>query len=283
MKRVSLFIALFACLILVQNVHALAISPLRQTITLDPGNASVLRLDVINNTDTAKEIIGEVDAFVTDEETGAALFGQKDVALDWIQLPQASFSILPGETQVLTFPINVPENASAGSHYLGLFAREIPPSGDVQLSTRVGSLLFAYVGGTLDESLVRETFEFDGSLTQTERTVSISMKNTGDIHLAPQGTLVVENWKGEQLHTYSINIDGRNVTPGSRFVENFVVNKGTIGPVTARATVRYGVNDQEFTVLAKTWIVPIWFVVIVVGLCFIIVLASIIVRRYAKK
>lgn len=253
---------IFFCIVFLfpfRETNAMQISPLRQTVTVDPGSEQVVRLEVRNTEGVEKTIIPGVDAFVIDSNTGAALFGAKDDALSWIRVTPASFTLKNGETGTFLFTINVPNQTAPGGHYLGLFALSDPSQGSVGIGTRVGSLLFLTVGGEIREEVIVERFAPTSVVTiLPHASVGIQLKNAGNIHVEPKGHIVMYTMTGEEDGRHGINGGLRKVLPRAYWQEesDMELTWKHIGRVTARLYLSYGTTNQQIVSTTVFWYVP---------------------------
>lgn len=263
-RFIAIGIFLFAFLLSPDYARALSISPLRQTIVIDPGKSSVVELTVQNDTDTITNLQPNIDAFRIDPDTGRASFGAADMAKQWITWKTDPITLAPGEKGTLTFSIAVPAKAESGGHYLGLFANTIGP-GAVGLSSRVGSLLFLYVGGRAEESLTRKLFSSDRAwYWSLPLRFFLSLENTGNIHAVPEGGLVIANMRGRRIVAVPINPEKRKLLSHGEWHENYIIDGLSwrdIGPLTATVFVQYGVTHRRIADTISFWYTPIWLVV----------------------
>ncbi|PIT86277.1 MAG: hypothetical protein COU33_04090 [Candidatus Magasanikbacteria bacterium CG10_big_fil_rev_8_21_14_0_10_43_6] len=262
MKRC--FFLLFLCvgfLGYVSSAHALTIAPLRQTAVVEAGEDMTISLFVINETDTPFVVTPEVDAFVIDEQTGVALFGQPDIAKQWVTPVEKRIALQPGEHGQFQFIVHPPVGTLPGAHYLGLFAKSSAGDGQVGVGSRVGSLFFLHVAGDVTELLVQKDFSFNTkSIWQRTRDVYIDISNEGNIHVVPTGKIVVHNWRGKTISEIPLNTKEEKILAGGRFKRTFSfpsLSIFDIGKVEATLHMQYGLTNQLFTRSISFWYVPL--------------------------
>lgn len=266
------------------SASAVTIEPLRQTIVVDAGERRVVRVEVTNDAEEAQRFAPAVDAFAVDEQTGAAVFGQEAEAIDWIRYDQNVFELQPGETQTMVFTITVPPDVGARSHYLGLFARSLPESGTVGLGSRVGSLLFLHTAGDFSESVSVKGFTLDRSTYfSSPLRVSLELENTGTAHVHPAGKIALIAKDGTEVASQQINRDQRLMIPGGTWRETYTFSSlptGIAGEVTAVATIRYGVTDQQITDVRRASFVRLWSIL---GLAGAVLVAALLIVYTTSK
>lgn len=257
----SLLLGLAASAMVFHVVNGMTISPLRQSLILDPGGKETISIVVKNDTTSAVRIVGDIDAFSIDEKTGRPIFGRTDEAESWIDARDARATLQGGEEKELVFHITVPPDAVPGGHYLGLFARTEPPQGVVGIGSRVGSLLFLYVGGEVQEILTRTAFTTDRSwYTKGPAKIFLQMVNSGSIHSVPTGIVRVETWRGRTVASFPINPNKRKILPGGAWDEAYTVDQFALkdtGPLLVTVLLRYGIMNQEQSDVLAMWFLPL--------------------------
>ncbi len=258
MKRI-LFALLFACVVLLPlAVEALTVAPLRQTTAVNPGEETVASIFVVNETDAPFTVTPEVDAFIADPETGSAVFGAADAALSWITPQQQALTLAPQEFGQLDFTVRPPADVPPGAHYLGLFAKKCAGDGYVGVGSRVGSLFFLHVAGAMVESLsVRDFSVGSRSLFEHSATVFLDIKNSGNIHVIPEGTIVIRDWRGNSMEHIAVTQHAK-VLAGGQLQREFVVAPHAwwhVGKITATLQMPYGVTERIATAQVSWWYV----------------------------
>ncbi len=252
------------------HASAISISPLRQTVSVDPGSAQVLQLDV-DNTDTKDVTVAPaVDAFTVDQKTGRAVFGAVDEAVQWVACEPSSLTLKSGERGTFHCTATVPSHAQPGGHYLGLFAENKPAEGQVGVGSRVGSLIFLTVSGEIRESLVVEQFAPDRLVTFSPTvTLSALIKNAGNVYVQPKGEIIIYGMTNNEVRRIPINQSGRKVLPDGTWQEEFFVplDVRTAGRTSMRLHLQYGATGQTAVSTAVLWYVPpqAFYLLVIVG------------------
>ncbi|MBT4941867.1 MAG: hypothetical protein HOL80_02930 [Candidatus Magasanikbacteria bacterium] len=256
-----LFSSLCAVLFFVPVVvSAIEIGPVRQTVVVEPGTQKKIYITIKNTQDYPLRIRLGADAFSVDSVTGAAVFGAKDVARDWVSAEEKYISLLPSQEQRIPFDLHVPANALPGAHYLGLFAQEKPGEGQVGVSARVGSLFFLHVAGEVHEELLEEDFSSSKVLIFNTNVGSrVQVKNIGDIHVVPQGEIRIINRKDEVVGTVLLNTEQQNVYPNQawyRYVSFDSLSYKDAGPIRIQYTIHYGIANKVASGEVVVWYLP---------------------------
>ena len=287
-KRSVLFFSLFVGSFFFAGVsHAFQVSPVRQTIVLDPGSTQIIPLTVINDSDAQQIFTPELSAFGVDSKTGSPIFDQPDEATGWFRVLPERLLLQPGQTGTFSFTVSIPGAAEVKSHYLGLFARAQPTHGQIGVSTRLGSLLFLHISGEAREELVRRTFDSNVFFSRDGRaSVQLALENVGTIHVVPDGVVTVRNRSGQTIQTFPLNPDGRKILPGGMFEASYSVEGvGDIGPVHVSVDLGYGATKKELHDTTTFWYVPSALYYAGIALLGMVLLIGLILfgKRYKNK
>lgn len=271
----------------IKTVQASTISPLRQSIVINPGHEEVVEVSILNNDSSVKEFIPEVDSFKIDPDKGYPIFGQHDKAINWIKAHPQKLSINPGEKKEIVFTISVPAYAEPVAHYLGLFAREASQAGQVSAQPRVGSLLFLYIAGEMHEDVSRTDFSSSKKLYLEDNIlVNLSLKNNGTIHAIPKGFIEVNNAFGKQIKTLVLNEDERKILPHDNWNEEYTINQLTwkdAGPIKINAKINYGIKNKLISDSITIWYLPAEILIIIGALISAIIMLAILWRIKKSK
>lgn len=162
---------------------------------------------LVANTGTVAQsytVIG-TDAFNDDEGDFALLAtSEQPVSIgQWVRFENGAnrieFSLAPGESRVLPFSIEVPEDATPGDHAGGLVASVVTPGDEVTLDRRVATRLYARVAGQLQPQLSISALDaeylgdwwnpFDGAVR-----MYYTVRNVGNVALAANTSFGVDTW-----------------------------------------------------------------------------------------
>jgi hypothetical protein len=145
------------------------------------------------------------------ESTGASAGNSQ-----WLSVPVTNIALAPGQEMITPFTINVPPDASPGHHVAGLIV-EGPPSegGEGQLAVnvirRVGVAVVIDVPGPHVAGL-----EITGTCLRQQdeqgATFEVAVRNTGNIFVKGEGSLLLANRNGEELTSIPLSMD--TVLPG---------------------------------------------------------------------
>jgi hypothetical protein len=280
------------------NYHDFVVGPGKIELQLSPGQSQTIDLTVANR-------LGSDKTFSISEEdfTGSNNLDQPVILLgsdrgpyslkDDIFIPSATISIPFGYKAHIPITITAPANSQPGALYGSVLVSVVSSPGTTTSSgvgasnpiiTRIGTLFFVRIPGTVSAegqltgfSLPSGGLVWSNSLTKTSPILfNILFKNTGDVYLAPYGTISVTNIFGASVG--SITVDPWFAMPKSlrfrqvewdpaflfgRYVAHVVVNRGYVSTATATDTAE-----------VVFWVIP-WALILTIFIGLVIVIGGI--------
>ena len=220
--------AIFGLLISVSSVHAqgagVTISPATIEEQVDPGEQRTFTVRVENlqpNEETyylfTRNISGVrgggVPIFASEdqERTGYEL-------ADWVTLGQREITLPGGAASDIEVAITVPDDASPGSHFGGVFVSVDPPEierSGAAVGYQVANIISLRVSGEAREEASIRQFSTDRFLYGSQNVdFSVRIENSGNTLIRPRGPLEVYNMLGEQVGKVMFNESEQAVFPG---------------------------------------------------------------------
>lgn len=251
--------------------QGMEISPTLVELNAAPGNTYNITLKVRNVTQSNLIYDSSVADFAATDETGSPHVTE-DAGMPatasvrtWVgMVPQ--FDLIPKQVQTINAQITIPDNAEPGGHYGVLrFSGQAPElSGNaVGIQASAGVLLLIRVDGEITESASLAEFfttkngRQSGFFEQSPITFATRIKNDGNIHIKPTGSIQVLDMFGGLISTLPVNGDKSNVLPSSiRRFESTLDGKFLIGRYTANLTLGYGTTGQAITNTINFWVIP---------------------------
>lgn len=295
-KLISLVIFSFI-LFLPAKISALTISPPIFDLRAKPGETLQASLSLENETNSPLNLYGLVEAFNPTAKGGDLEFYPSEEGLSsWVALSENSLSLAPGESKKIFFTINVPAGTAGGSHYAAIFWGTSPPGaapGGVAVASRLGALIFLNVEGTVIQDLEISNFKTTKKINLSLPIIfETSVKNKGNVYLAPKGEIIIKTWTGKQVAALPWNEAGLRALPGTERIISTPWGKrnileeltlGIFGFYRASIHLSYGAPVKEAGDLVSFWILPlgglgIFLLAVILGVLII----SFAVRRYNK-
>ncbi len=224
--------------VLVLSLHVMPTSALELSPTIieragDPGSKISSALRVTNDEGAERTYYFSIQKFVPNGENGQQDFlplSDTSGLPSWLFIERSSVTVKAGETQTIPFEIRIPSSTRPGGHYAAIFLSTLPPnqisSSSTQVVARTGALVILRVNGSLSESYAIDRLALNGaSFTHPPVAFSMLVRNTGDIHLVPQGTMTIRNMFGRVSATILVNPQGSRVLPASNRLLSFAWEK----------------------------------------------------------
>lgn len=284
---------------------SLTIAPPLFQINLQPGETWVSSIAVVNNNPYNLTLFADPVLFKPSGESGSPVFishpdgegPDTSTLAGWITVPQGALEVVREQTYNMPLTISVPQDAAPGGHYAAVLIGNHAPEGssegsNVSVTGSIAALIFLSVSGDVIEKGRIRDFVTEKSLYETaQATLSLRFENQGNVHLLPQGNIVIYNMFGKVRGTIPVNHhkDYGNVLPESirKFSFTWESDAGVwdIGRYRAEATIGYG-KDMKQSALATTYfyvlpIVPL--VEIVGGLLAFLLFFSWALRTYIRR
>ncbi len=286
------------------NSLTLTLVPPIFQVTQVPGTEWRSMLRVVNANPYDIVITTTVTDFHPDGETGNAVLEHAPVGdttdthrmSGWIDISKEPIIIARGKTAEVPFTIRVPINADPGGHYAAILVATSPrdqvKGTGTSISSAITSLFFMRVpGDVIEEGIIRDFYATESFMQRAAGSFVIRFENKGNVHLVPQGEIVITNMWGKERGKIVINDQNTfgNVLPRSTrkfaFDWSGESNIFEFGRYKALATLAYG-EDGRKTAFRATyfWVIPIVPVMIVVGsLITFFWFVSWSLRRYIRK
>jgi len=269
---------------------------------IDPSGTAQDIIKVKNVSDTTQTFYPEVFDFKPIGETGAPQFILNKESenytyslASWIKVSKEAMTLKPNESTAINFTISVPKGAEPGGRYAGILFGTSPPqtSGtQIAISNKVGSLILVRVSGAAKEAASLEEYSTPNSFYEyLPAAFLVRVKNSGNVHVVPKGTIEIKNIFGQTVATLDVNEKNGNVLPDSirKFDKD---NDGlvwgpsglTIGYFTANLLLTYGEGtSKQITGSLSFWVLP-WKLLLIVLLALVIILLLIVwlIKRYNR-
>ncbi len=281
-----------------QNVAGIKVIPAFINGLADPGEILYKEIKISNISAEDKEYFIYKRDIKGVEEGGVPIFADESAEKtgyeisEWISLQTEPVRVGAGETITFPFNINVPENASPGSHFGGIFVSvEAPKLREIGAGVgyEVASIVSIRISGdVIDDARVR-SFSTD-KLFYSSKNVKFNAKieNQGNILIQPRGPLTITSMLGGKPETIMVNEDLAGVFPGTIRELSFDWSSEGIGfgKYEAILALSYDGEDGQKTIDATAvfWVFPTKVIVpILIGFVSIIVIGYLLTRYYINQ
>lgn len=256
-------------------------------VKLNPGAYTQGTTKVINQSNAPLTFDISVQDYIVSDTAGTPqilppnTLSNKYSAAAWIGVSPAQFTLKPGQTQVVNYYVQIPSYAKPGGHYAAIVTK--PQVQGVEnatggvVNTQIGSLFYVTVNGPVQESATVSKFFTNFLHEYGPIDVLTQIRNMGDLHIAPKGTVKVTGLFFNQ----SQDLPTHNIFPeAARDFTNKFGNMFMFGPYKAQLTASYGQSGNLPLVASLTfWVFP-WRLTIVI---ILIIIAAVLGMKYYKK
>lgn len=223
-KLLVLSLASLVCSFWVINpVKAVTVSPVVVDHEVAPGMKASGKMMVTNDGQSMQTFYISSQSFVATGEEGEQQFLDKEETNSlpsWFKFNQTSYEVEAGKTVEIPYTINVPQDAEPGGHYAAVFFTTSPTNDSnepsVSIAAKTGILFLVKVSGNTKESATIESYSVNQSyFSHLPAFMSLRIRNDGNVHLRPVGTLTVKNMWGGVVARVPANPKKSAVLPGS--------------------------------------------------------------------
>jgi hypothetical protein len=261
------------------TVGDFTVGPARTFLEIPAGEERVVEIQITNREGGLATYSLTTEDFDADaEREGTPVFYASDLegaypARGWITPETMRFELRHAERAFLRVTIKVPEDADAGDHQAALvFTRETKSDvvGGFQIIPRVASLFIITVPGDVVE---------EGYITRLQSrhylnwsfpvTLNLAARNTGTVHMAPEGSIVIRNIFGITVDEIPVR-DWYILRNSARQRDFFWEPLFGLGYYNATADLMAFDRRPLEPVSAGFWVIPLLPVLILLFLIFIV-------------
>lgn len=254
---------------------SLSITPPLVQLSIEKGQFWASTLRVFNPNSYPITVYGSVTDFRPSGNEGKGVFVPQSAARpnslsEWTTVASDPVTIVAGGSGEIPFEVTIPEGADSGGHYAAILVGTRPVEDNdegslLRVSSFVSSLLFVRIEGDVHEDgFISSFFSDKGWYQEPAMTFSLSFKNTGNVHVRPEGEIAIETLRGRRIATLPFNDSGTYGSVLPEGVRQFEVpwewsdaRWYNFGRYRAAATLAFG-HDARHNVSATTtfWYVP---------------------------
>lgn len=279
-----------------QQSEGLQIRPAIIEDRVDPGDVYNFSIKLTNISDLERTIYLDTQNITGLDARGVPIFAEGNEPTphelrSWVTLPKDVYVLLPQQTVDVPFTIRVPNDASPGAHFGGIFFDSRPPQAQTTgaaVGARVGTIINLRIAGTIVEEMLLREFSTEKFIYSSPPVNFLArIDNLGNVLLRPRGGIEVTDMFGKKVATVTVNESGAAVFPASdRTYEAVWEHEGVaFGRYQAQLGIIYGEEGRKTVVRSTSfWILPLKPVLTLVAtLLGSVLLLFWLVRRHIKK
>lgn len=285
------------------GANGYSVSPSLNTITIQAGTTKSLTIYVQNISHATEQVTTITDNFIASPTNN----GSPEILLNggstsrglkqYISIPDANFTLQPGQLKPVTVNIAIPANTESGGYYAAIrFAPQSFATGrNINLTGSVTSLIMVTIPGNLRQQLNIVKFgagdssgQIDSLFTSSKNIYGVVyFNNTGNIQSQPFGNFTVKQGKGE-IYNVPMNKDGGYILPASeRYFTSKLQHIGPIGKYTIYGNFGFGTHGELLSAKANFYVIPLWLiwsvmVLMIAAIVFLVIYFGF-VRRHKNR
>jgi hypothetical protein len=240
-------------------------------------------VSLLNRTESPQTVTVDVTNFAPEGEEGQARLTDADTGYalaTWMRVSPRRVAIPAKTSQTFNFTITVPSDAEPGGHYGAIvFRAEVAQHSNasgVKVAQEISALVLLKVPGKVRERASVVSFRVaKKSFGSGPVAFEIRIRNTGNVHVKPSGTIRVSDLFGRRVAT--LEIPSANVLPGSiRRFDSTWNHHWLWGWYKAKVALSYSSARPQLAASTSFFGFPIW--IVVIGLLLLILLVTIAYR-----
>ena len=270
------------------GVHSdMVLSSGPEEVFLDPGGSAVRSFVVTNRTGYPQEYEIEIeDVKGSDNIEVPILFLGDEVGpyslKDYLKPEITEFTLQHGERITIPVSIEIPLNAEPGGLYGTVIVRQLSnndssyaeigkASGGVEIVERLASIYYVRVRGDAEEGGDILGFSSDKKFyAKPPVNLSLSYKNTGNVHLKPSGTILVKNMINKDVAMFKV--DPFFVLPGSTISRSKTIESMFMfGRYTAELSFNHDHDGKIENRKIAFWVIPWQLILLILAILLVLV------------
>lgn len=299
-RKYKAYLILFAFFVVLpfpikaQEIAGVQIKPALFEDRVDPGDIyeATLRVTNLSDMDQVYYLNKRDISYMTD--TGQPIYAEDGEKTgfemsSWITL-DSSVIVQPAQTIEVPMVVTVPEDATPGGHFAGIFITTQPVKPDTTgsgVGYQVATIVNLRISGAVtEEAEIREFRTDKGVYSQADVRFITRVENRGNVLVRPRGPLEITNMFGKKVGLIRMNDSGGGIFPGSeRQFEVVWEDEGFhIGRYTALMGLIYGEETrQNISASTSFLILPMKVILSVLGgLIGLILIVYVFLKLYIR-
>lgn len=261
----------FATVAYAQEASGIGLSPSLIEESADPGESITKFITVKNLSEQSQTYYLFVRDIAGVHAGGRPIYAEDDLSetgyelSNWVTLTKSRVTIPAKSEEEVGVLIEVPDEASPGSHFGGIFASQNAPNIDTVgagVGYQVGNIVSIRVSGDALESAVMRSLQTDKYFYGTKDvTFTARVENKGNVLVRPIGPVEIYNMLGDKVVTTIMNEQKNAVFPGTirPFEKKWTDDTLGFGRYEAVASLVYGEAGEAQSTITNTttfWVLP---------------------------
>jgi hypothetical protein len=258
--------------------------------TLNPGDRAEGITRIINQSEVPLTFKVSIQDYVVLDTIGTPTFlppkalSNKYSAAAWISIVPEAFTLQPGDKQTINYYIQVPQDARPGGHYAAIVYTPVIDKGVAgsgsTVNSQIGSLFYVTINGPIKEQVLISKFLANPFQEYGPVDVLTQLKNLGDLHLAPKGTVTVTGLFFNQTQS----LPTHNIFPeAARDFSNTFGQTLMVGRYKATLMASYGIsNNLPLVATVYFWVFPWRITLVIIFAAIALILSALYLKKRRK-
>ena len=281
-----------------QEGSGIGISPAVIEEGLEPNQSKAYEISISNLSSTDQTYYLFTRDITDATDGGTPIYANKNQEKtgfelsQWVTLSTGEISIPANESKTIEITIDVPDNATPGSHFGAMFVSLDPPklrTNGASVGYKVANIISIRVAGdAISNAQIRQFSTGDYIYGESKVDFQARIENKGTVLVRPIGPLEVENMFGKRVALMTFNESRAGIYPGRERVFDVVwEDEGPgFGRYQAILSLVYGENGSQATISSTVsfWILPLNIILPALGvLAFLLLSVYIVVKVYIRN
>ena len=281
-----------------QSDEGIGLRPANIEEAMDPGQSKDFSVTVTNLSNQDQTYYLYKKDIVNASDSGVPIFADEKIAKtefdvsEWMTLVIDTIDIKAHASLPFNFTIKVPDSATPGTHFAGVFVSMQPPKlrqSVASVGYEVANIISIRVAGEVEEKASIRQFSTDNYIyNKPEVIFNVKIENSGNTLLRPTGPLVVNNMFGKQVGMVIFNDKLAGVFPGitREFTTNWTGETPGFGRYEAIISPSFGEDGFKQTISSTVtfWILPMNIIAPAFGvLVFLLLITYVSARLYVRR
>jgi hypothetical protein len=200
----------------------LTFSPVTVSLDTDPGVPVTTQIKIRNNSEKAEVLSTSWGSFIADETGEKPILlepSEQQDFLQWLSVDSPTITVNPGEWSTVNVTFSPPATAALSYYYTIYFRRaeQQTEPGKTQIQGSPAVLVLTMVNSpSAKRQMELSDFKVHSPFSEyLPQTFSVTVKNTGNVHVQPAGNIFIDGQGKKDLAVLSINPNAGSVLPQS--------------------------------------------------------------------
>lgn len=294
----GLVISVSACFSVAQAQESAGINikPAIVEDRVDPGQTYNFTLRVTNLSEVDRTYYLSAQDITGLDDRGLPIFAEEGMATEfelsnWIRLPSDSIFIRAGQMAEVPYSITVPQDASPGAHFGGVFfdaQAQRPGQTGSGVGTKVGTIINLRISGDIVEDMQLREFSTNQSIYNEPQVLfTTRAENLGNVLVRPHGVIEITDMFGAKVGEVRVNDSAAPIFPGAErsYETEWSSDRFAFGRYQALLSIVYGEDGRKTEIRTTSfWVLPLQPLLITLGTALgIVLLMYLLIRRYIHK